>query len=267
MHPARSYIIWFSQRVGSTMVTQALEDLGCAGRPREWLNASSAGELLAKHGAADVYELREVLWREATTSNGILGTKYGATEAWHRELTSLLAGLVPTANDPDGREAWEALAPSCKHVFMTRRNKVRLAVSWWRAIKSGEWHRPGRSAATVVDPAEGRAPRAEPPADIAQLYDYDAIAHLLAEASLREAAMQEVFDRWRVVPYTLVYEDVIAGYERSMRGLLDFLEIPDRHAIDIPAPAFEPLADEASESWVERFRREWPRGPEIAPVG
>ena len=71
--------------------------------------------------------------------------------------------------------------------------------------------------------------------------------------------MQEVFDRWRVVPYTLVYEDVIAGYERSMRGLLDFLEIPDRRTIEIPAPAFEPLADEVSEAWVQRFRSEWPR--------
>lgn len=259
MWPARSYIIWFSQRVGSTMVSQALEDLGVAGRPREWLNASSAGDLLAKHGAANAHELRDVLWREATTSNGIMGTKYGPTEAWHRDLTSLLAGLVPETHDPDGRGAWAALYPSCRHVFMTRRNKVRLAVSWWRAIKSGEWHRRGRLASTAFDPPSGRAQRPAPPAGLADLYDYNAIAHLFAEASLREAAIQDVFDRWRVVPYTLVYEDVIADYERSMRGLLEFLEIQGRHAIEIPAPAFEPLADDISEAWVRRFRSEWPR--------
>ncbi|MGH9888175.1 MAG: Stf0 family sulfotransferase [bacterium] len=259
MQPVRSYIIWFSQRVGSTLVTQALEDLGVAGRPREWLNASSASELLAKHGAADVHELREVLWREATTPNGILGTKYGATEAWHRDLTTLLATLVPEARDRDGREAWAALYPSCRHVFMMRRNKVRLAVSWWRAIKSGEWHRPGRLAATVVDPPSGRTARPALPSDLAELYDHNAIAHLLAEASLREAAMQDVFDRWRVVPYTLVYEDVIAEYEHTMRALLEFLDIPGRQTIDVPAPAFEPLADEVSDAWVQRFRSEWPR--------
>ena len=71
--------------------------------------------------------------------------------------------------------------------------------------------------------------------------------------------MQDVFQQWSIVPYTLVYEDLIAEYERSMRGLLEFLEIPDRHTIDIPAPAFEPLADDVSEAWVQRFRREWPR--------
>ena len=257
MRPVRSYIIWFSQRVGSTMVTQALEDTGVAGRPREWLNVSSAGELLARHGAAAVHELRDALWREATTSNGIMGTKYGITEPLHRDITSLLAGLVPQMHDPDGREAWAALFPTCKHVFITRRNKVRLAVSWWRAIKSGEWHRPGRPSPTVVDPPSGRADRPKPPEDLVDLYDYNALAHLFAEASLREAAMQELFDRWRVVPHTLVYEDLIAAYEPTMRGLLEFLEIPDRDTIDVPTPAFDQLADEVSDAWAHRFRRDW----------
>jgi trehalose 2-sulfotransferase len=164
---------------------------------------------------------------------------------------------VPDAHDPDGREAWAALFPACKHVFMTRRNKVRLAVSWWRAIRSGEWHRPGRPAPTVVDPPSGHAERPKLPQDVVDLYDYNALAHLFAEASLREAAMQNLFDRWRVIPYTIVYEDLIAAYEPTMRGLLDFLEIPDRHTIEIPAPAFEQLADEISNAWTERFVREW----------
>ncbi len=258
MCPTRSYLIWFSQRVGSTMLTQALVDTGVAGRPREWLNVPSVGELLARYDAATVHELRDFLWREATTDNGIMGTKYGMTEALHCDLTSLLAGLVPGLPDPDGREAWSALYPNCMHVFMTRRNKIRLAVSWWRAIKSGEWHRPSRRAPTVVDPASGPIDRPEPPAraDIVGLYDYNAIAHLFAEASLREAAMQERFDRWGVVPYTIVYEDLIAAYEPTMRALLEFLQIPGRNAIQLTAPAFERLADEVSEAWVQRFCRD-----------
>src|SRR5215813_13060242 len=155
MRPARSYLVWFSQRVGSTMLTQALEDTSVAGRPREWLNAASVGDLLARRGAATAHELRDILWREATTDNGIMGTKYGISEPFHRELTSLIASLLPELPDPDGRAAWSALYPNCKHIFMTRRNKLRLAVSWWRAIKTGEWHRPGRPSPTVVDPPSG----------------------------------------------------------------------------------------------------------------
>jgi hypothetical protein len=77
MRPTRSYIIWFSQRVASAMVTQALEAPGRRRPPREWLSVSSAGELLAKHRGT-VHELRDTLWREATMSNGIIGTKYDA---------------------------------------------------------------------------------------------------------------------------------------------------------------------------------------------
>src|SRR5256885_8547578 len=50
--PQQSYLIWFSQRVGSTVLTQTLEDIGIAGRPREWLNDDSGG-LLAKFGATN----------------------------------------------------------------------------------------------------------------------------------------------------------------------------------------------------------------------
>jgi trehalose 2-sulfotransferase len=60
---------------------------------------------------------------------------------------------------------------------------------------------------------------------------------------MRDAAMQDLFDRWRVVPHTVVYEDLIAAYEPMMRRLVEFLEIPGRHSLTIPAPAFEQLAD------------------------
>ena len=64
--PKRSYVVWFSQRVGSTLLTQALEDTGLAGRPREWFNAASAADVLPKLGLSSASELRDFLWREPT---------------------------------------------------------------------------------------------------------------------------------------------------------------------------------------------------------
>jgi trehalose 2-sulfotransferase len=89
---------------------------------------------------------------------------------------------------------------------------------------------------------------------LAGQYDHNALTHLLIEANLREAAMQEQFDLWRVVPYTVVYEDLIASYEATVRGLLDFLRIPGHQNLAVPQPAFDRLADEVSESWHQRFR-------------
>ena len=248
--PRQSYLIWFSQRVGSTMLTQALEDTGIAGRPREWLDDPAGHGLPAKYGVPDAVQLRDFFWREAATPNGVMGAKYGMSADLHRELTALFAGVIPGRVDPDGRKAWAAVFPDCKHVFMTRRNKLRLAVSWLRAIRSQEWHRPNRA-----DTAVGDAPPRTSAADVIDRYDHDALEYLLIGANQREADMQDQFDRWGVAPYTVVYEDLVADYQATVRHLLDFLEIPRRADIAIPRPAFDRLADEASEDWYQRFRR------------
>jgi hypothetical protein len=48
--------------------------------------------------------------------------------------------------------------------------------------------------------------------------------------------MQEVFDRWSVVPHTVVYEDLIASFEPTVRDILGFLELPGRDSVPIPTP-------------------------------
>lgn len=255
--PIKSYIIWFSQRVGSTMLTQALEDTGVAGRPREWLNAgNSAQELLNGYGVSDADQLRAALWRDGATPNGVFGVKYGMTDELHRELTSLFSGLVPGVPDSNGHEAWEAFFPHCQHIFLTRRDKLRLAVSWWRAIASKEWHRPNRLRTVVSECGREVLPEAPSAADLLGQYNYNALRHLLAAANLREAAMQQQFERWCVRPYTIVYEDFINSYEPTIFSVLDFLQIPDREAVSIPPPAFDRLADEVSETWYGRFRHD-----------
>jgi len=235
MTPVRSYIVWFTQRVGSTLLTQALEDTGVAGRPREWLNCEEP----------DAAALRATLWRDGTTANGVLGVKYGMTRSLHAQRTTQFVSLL--AGDSDEKAAWDSVFPTCKHLFMTRRNRVRLAVSWWRAIQSGEWHRPTRDG-TVVGAA---APRAASGLD--KKYDAAALDHLLTEVSLREAAMQDVFDRWQITPFTIVYEDFIARYEQTLREVLAFLDVAAHESLAIPTPSFAPIADDIAERWYTRY--------------
>lgn len=126
--PAQSYTIWFSQRTGSTLLGDALSSTGVAGYPNEWLHYQFKSPENLK------IEDLEQIWSQGTTSNGVFGIKINFEQRWIDAFRSLYH-LPPVLSRA---EVWSTGFPNCnKHIYMTRRNKVRLAVSWWRAIVSG----------------------------------------------------------------------------------------------------------------------------------
>lgn len=242
--PRLSYTIWFAQRTGSTLLCKALEATQIAGVPGEWLYRWLDEQ--QGHSDASPAELQERLWRIGSTSNGVFGLKHsfhephftGLIEAFHH-----FPGLL--ASEGNRARVWENVFPNHRHIFMTRRNKARLAVSWWKAINTEEWHR-----------LPGASPR---PVDPGETYDFDAIHHLYDECSMREAGVQEFFSEGNIVPLTVVYEDFIQDYEKTVRRVLEFLglDIPEAQ---IPPPSLVQTADAISEEWVQRFRRELQAG-------
>ena len=223
MKPKLSYTIWFSQRTGSTLLCRALASTGIAGNPSEWL---SSDDLLDKYQLDNYAELQQRLWQSGSTSNGIFGVKAGICNPYFRNLLNTLKQF-PGCNSESQNpvEIWESICPNCKHIYMTRRNKVRLAVSWWKAIQTQEWHRQyGQSLQAV---------------DLENEYSYQAIDHLFAECSMREAAIQEFLARGSIAPLTIVYEDFIFSYETTIRKILNYLELPDAERVSIATPAFK----------------------------
>ena len=243
MKPELSYTIWFSQRTGSTLLCRALESTGIAGRPSEWL---STDDLLDKYQLNSYAELQQRLWQLGSTSNGVFGVKTGAYKPYFSKIIDTFKQF-PGCNPESNRvQIWENTFPNSKHIYMTRRNKVRLAVSWWKAIQTQEWRRKqGQEPASV---------------DLKNKYSYDAIAHLFAECSMREAAIQEFFNEGSIVPLTIVYEDFILTYEATIRSVLNYLELPNAQNVSLASPPLQQLADDVSKEWVQRFREEKQKG-------
>jgi trehalose 2-sulfotransferase len=236
--PNLCYTIWFTQRTDSTLLCHALESASLAGHPGEHLEGT-VEQLYLRHGARTPAELRSRIWTVASTSNGVLGLKYGMSE--HSFSAKLEAFREIDGHDGTRPGIWANTFPNGRHIFMTRRNKIRLAVSWWKAIQSQEWHR-----------LHGIRPQA---IDIADRYVPDAIDHLVAEAVMREAAIQEFFTQGQIVPLTVTYEDFIAKYEETVFDILTWLGLDTAMATVAP-PASEQLSDAVSEDWVQRFRRD-----------
>jgi LPS sulfotransferase NodH len=95
--------------------------------------------------------------------------------------------------------------------------------------------------------------------DLTDAYSFDAIHHLYLECSMREAGIQEFFSEGNIVPLTIVYEDFIQEYEKTLRKVLQFLEL-DPNNVEIPSSSLAPTADSISEAWVQRFREEYQQG-------
>lgn len=242
--PTLSYTIWFSQRTGSTLLYKALESTGVAGVPREWFNFPP--ELLTIYKKTNHAELQEYLWKLGSTANGVFGISHSYYEPHFSQLIETLRKFPACPPDETRRTAvWEHVFPNHRHIFMTRRNKIRLAVSWWKAIQSGEWH---------VSTGEPRNS-----VDLTNAYSYDAINHLYNECSMREAGIQEFFAEANITPLNIVYEDFIQEYEPTVRTILDHLELDSRSATIAP-PALTKLADALSEEWAQRFREERQNG-------
>ncbi|MCQ3938403.1 MAG: hypothetical protein DPW18_15345 [Chloroflexi bacterium] len=244
MKPNLSYTIWFTQRTGSTLLYKAIESTGAAGIPREWF--SCPPDLLSTYRKASYAELQDYLYKLGATSNGVFGVSHSCYEPHFGQLIETLRKFPACPPQETRRTAvWEGVFPNHRHIFMTRRNKVRLAVSWWRAIQSGEWHVP--------------TDQVRKPIDLSDKYSFDAINHLYNECSMREAGIQEFFAEAGIVPLTIVYEDFIQNYEGTVRTLLDYLGLDSRSAVIAP-PALTKLADATSEEWVQRFREERQNG-------
>ncbi len=244
MKPLLSYTIWFSQRTGSTLLCKAIESTGIAGKPREWFNCPP--DLLTTYHKTNHAELQEYLWKLGSTDNGVWGINHSYYEPHFSQLTETLRNLPACPPAETNRTAvWEQVFPNHRHIFMTRRNKIRLAVSWWRAIQSSEWHLP--------------TDEHRKPVDLSNAYSFDAIDHLYNECAMREAGIQEFFTEGNITPLNIFYEDFVQNYEGTIRTILDYLKI-DSQSISIAPPALTKLADDISEEWAQRFREERQQG-------
>ncbi len=239
--PRLSYTItiWFSQRTGSTLLCEALESTGAAGKPGEWLLAQN---LLDHYHLNSYAELQKHLWNLGSTANRVFGLKLSFCEPDFSRVLEVLKNFPNCPRQFNSCLAiWENAFPNGHHIFMTRRNKVRLAVSWWKAIKTQEWYRKQGADAQDVD--------------LTDVYSFDAINHLYCESVMREAGIQELFSESNIIPLTIVYEDFVQEYEATIKRILSYLGIESNFPYIAP-PYYTQLADKISEEWVEKFREE-----------
>jgi LPS sulfotransferase NodH len=258
--PERCYLVCATPRSGSTLLCNSLDATGVAGRPREYfealketglprrpreyfweLRSPEVLRLLPADSELDRDSERAPSWSrddyerhlaaaigEGTTPNGVFGAKL--MWSYFNDFLALMRGIPRFAGRGDG-SLLNAAFPELRYVFVSRSDKVRQAVSLWRALQTLVWH---KDADVGAEQREQRS-----------VYSFDAIGHLLDQLRRQEDAWRGFFFRIGQRPLTLYYEDIAGDLEGTVGRVLDDLQIA--------RPQQSRQSDELSESWVQSY--------------
>ncbi len=113
---------------------------------------------------------------------------------------------------------------------MVRRDKIRQAISLWRAIQTASWR------------AEEDDEEHEPE------FDRVAIDHLLRRLFTHERAWTEHFAAAGHEPFLVEYEAFAGAYAETIEAVLDWLEIERPPGFAVGDPPLRRQADDVSEA-------------------
>jgi LPS sulfotransferase NodH len=264
-----SYLVCATPRSGSTLLVESLKSTGVAGRPEEFFEARvrtgrprTAAGYFREPGAPDIGDIlgdpeklgpapdyssldgiddyAQHLRRSfalGTTPNGVFGAKL----MWmHLGDFREFAGRLPAFRGLSLEELLPAVFPRPRYVWVTRRDKVRQAVSLWKAIQTEAWR-------GDADPA-AHEPR----------FHREALDHLVRMLADHDAHWESFFTRAGIEPLAISYEDDLSdGPEDAVRRVLRHLDLSVPPDWQLPAHMSR-QADERSERWVAQYRERSP---------
>jgi LPS sulfotransferase NodH len=126
-------------------------------------------------------------------------------------------------------------------------DKVRQAVSLWRAIQTWNWRRDAAARDEVLEDASRPHLR----------YSFEAIDHLRRLLVASDRAWETYFEATGIRPLELRYEDFTQDLHGTVTQILGQVGVncPAGARYDVPCTARQ--ADEISERWVNDFRADF----------
>lgn len=263
------------------MVCQTLIRTGVAGRPEEYFEALRSSGVPRRpeeyfHGVGDrtIFDHlaersqnfnptpRSPLWSRTaydryldwvfeagTTENGIFGAKlmWGYIE----DFISLLRN-VPEYRDVPMAEILSEVFPDLTFVRVVRANKIRQAVSLWKAVQTATWRDEDASGGepentdtpSYKDFVNERRPQLR--------FHYGAVKHLLDQLIQQEAAWDAFFEHARIKPVFVLYENFASDIETSTRNVLEKLEIEAPEDLHLE-PKMKRQSDGINDDWARRY--------------
>ncbi len=247
MQPGCSFFICATPHNGSTLLCEALKNTGLAGWPEEFFentkHTAIAEELAAyyqfshetvlpAHNEAATYTdyLTNVL-KIGSSSNGVFGAKI----LWSY-FDDFICSLrqIPAYAELPVRDLLPGVFPNLNYIWITRRDKVQQAISFWQAFQRRTWEFDDSTPRNFV-------------------FNFEIIDHLLQQILADERDWLRYFDVCGIEPFTVVYEDLVEAYKNTVRDVLQYLQIPIPASHVLTKGQIKRQTDALSEQWARRY--------------
>jgi len=226
-----SYLICSTPRSGSWLLATGLASTGAAGRPSEFFSPPYVQAYLARTGRTGAVSQRSPYMRflkaHRTSPNGVFGMKMHFSH------------LAMTFAGADDQAAF--LGAFHRFIYLTRRNKVAQAVSFWKALST-----------SVYRVERGDAADEGPEA----AYSFPGIAERLHAIADQERDWCDRLSPFRDRTYALHYEDLASRYVENLEQVLTALDLAEAIPALDPEPQVLAQQDETSRRWEHRFRHD-----------
>lgn len=224
----RALVLAMSPRCGSTMLATLMAESGVLGLPDEYLNVGPVAHYARGLGCYDFGTYWKAVLRTRTTENGIFALKTPYNQ------------LAPVIE----RRRLDTLLPDARYIYLRRADTLAQAVSLQRAISTGVWHKD-----RMGQPFRSGTP-AEP------VYDRNSIAGHIHNVERMNADWQAFFEREKIAPLRLVYEDVLADPAGALEACLRLAGVTCDKDLAQLTPRTSRVSADVSETWCARYLAE-----------
>jgi LPS sulfotransferase NodH len=230
-----------------------LGSTGVAGMQREWVVGHEyLLELVGRRdqktgfGPLDRDGLRRFIQNaldRSRTPNGVAGFKLMWEQVWR--LAPQLG--CPASSGTFGFHDFAKLFPeTTQFVWLTRRERVRQAVSLVKAVQSQCWNSAEQERFTGI-----------------YVFDYVALQRAVIMLKRHDSMWREFFEHNAIKPLEIFYEDVIRDRRSQVQRIGDFVGIPGAVANSIGEVHYQQQSEALNDLWVGRFERIRSQSPAV----
>ncbi len=227
-------MICATPRSGSTLLCEALRNTSLAGNPDEYLGPMHVERWDKEWKTKSKIEYLEKVIKQGKGENGVFGIKV-MRGYWQNAIEFLQS--VSTLTDCSESDLLNQYFPNLRYIWITRRDKVRQAVSWLKFLQGNAWYWED-----------------EEPQEIKNLeFKPGVMKEFIVQTASHETAWLEFFRKNEIHPYIVVYEDFVAAYEKTAKEIIEFLKIPHREEITFSKRKLKKQADALTEEWMQKY--------------